>query len=73
MTAMLVVTLAQRLCQAMIEWKLTAWIMIIKTIKTYLTKLQMLKTYQRIGRAPQDILNLLLKPYWATLPALKSS
>ena len=67
---MLVVTLAQLLYQIMIEWKLAAWIMIIKTVKTYLTKLQMLKTYQR---APQDILNLLLKPYRTTLPALKSS
>lgn len=73
MTAMLAVTLSQLLYQIMIEWKLAAWIMIIKTVKTYLTKLQMLKTYQRIGRAPQDILNLLLKPYRNTLPALKSS
>ena len=70
---MLAVTLSQLLYQIMIEWKLAAWIMIIKTVKTYLTKLQMLKTYQRIGRAPQDILNLLLKPYRNTLPALKSS
>ena len=70
---MLAVTLSQLLYQIMIEWKLAAWIMIIKTVKTYLTKLQMLKTYQRIGRAPQDILNLLLKPYRTILPALKSS